>query len=384
MNSKVFIGCSASQVAIAKAVEKCLKKSYQCVIWNEGADSLDGPNVEALLGHLGNHDFAIFVLAPEDIRYDEKGREHYAVTDNVLFEFGLFMGNLGKRRTFIVMPGHKRVAFKMPSKILGRNYVEYDTEDKIDSVCKTIGGIIDEIGPRDRLSMVKTQKDIFTYVFNRLNPYQDINLTKDFLSGLKNDRLTNVGDVARTLDKLIHNYVRKRVHSDMRVYFAYRRVDEKLKDTERYCFGISYSAQKDDEKWNQGHKLGINSNVHHVYTQKTISPIPYAKKLLNEVEKKNEPVNDEGSVIGCPVLLIDEDTRKVECIGVIGLSSPREEEATQDIFEDLTSEVSVLFSALFYAYGRTRLREKKFDEVVLEMREEISNHFESLINVRGL
>jgi Predicted nucleotide-binding protein containing TIR-like domain len=65
---------------------------------------------------VGGFDFAILVLTPDDL-VERRGAQGQQPRDNVLFERGLFMGRLGRERTFIV---HGRgVELNLPSDLAG-------------------------------------------------------------------------------------------------------------------------------------------------------------------------------------------------------------------------------------------------------------------------
>lgn len=56
---------------------------------------------EALANALGQFDFAILILTPDDTAVSG-GRSKNVARDNVIFELGPFMGALGRDRTFVV------------------------------------------------------------------------------------------------------------------------------------------------------------------------------------------------------------------------------------------------------------------------------------------
>ena len=56
---------------------------------------------------------------------ESRKKKQAAPRDNVIFELGLFMGALGRERTFIVKPRH--VDIKIPSDLLGVTFIEYST-----------------------------------------------------------------------------------------------------------------------------------------------------------------------------------------------------------------------------------------------------------------
>jgi hypothetical protein len=75
--------------------------------------------LEALIASAQQYDFGLFLLTPDDSIESREIRGHTA-RDNVWFELGLFLGELGRDRCFALMqygPDSKRV--KIPSDLLG-------------------------------------------------------------------------------------------------------------------------------------------------------------------------------------------------------------------------------------------------------------------------
>jgi hypothetical protein len=67
----------------------------------QGVFGLSGGTLETLVEECRNFDFAVFVLSADDF-VQRRGQHGNAPRDNVLFELGLFMGQLGRDRTFFV------------------------------------------------------------------------------------------------------------------------------------------------------------------------------------------------------------------------------------------------------------------------------------------
>jgi hypothetical protein len=73
--------------------------------------------VEALEVQMGQSSFAVFVATPDD-NVTKRDRTKLAPRDNVVLEFGMFMGRLGRERTFLLVP--KAVKdLHLPSDLLG-------------------------------------------------------------------------------------------------------------------------------------------------------------------------------------------------------------------------------------------------------------------------
>jgi predicted nucleotide-binding protein len=100
----MFVGSSAEGLSIAKAIQLNLDhEDSECepTLWSQGVFGLGRGTLEDLVREAGTADFAVLVLTPDDLvtKREKAGQQP---RDNVLFELGLFMGKLGRDRTFIV------------------------------------------------------------------------------------------------------------------------------------------------------------------------------------------------------------------------------------------------------------------------------------------
>jgi predicted nucleotide-binding protein len=95
----VFIGSSREHVTTARALAECLRRSTRVTVWDDAPFALNDSIFDGLLKEADRADYAIFVFDDDDVTRI-RGLEVRTVRDNVLFEFGLFVGRMGKRRTF--------------------------------------------------------------------------------------------------------------------------------------------------------------------------------------------------------------------------------------------------------------------------------------------
>lgn len=393
MKPRVFIASSSENLQVAYAVQEGLQKDADATVWDQGTFEPSQPAIEGLLRAVETTDFAILVFAPDDI-VRIRNASRMTPRDNVVFECGLFIGGLGRDRTFFVIPsGHE---LRLPSDLLGLIAPTYDATrtDLLASLgpaCNQIRRMLKLRGTREsrKAALVQTQRDVYAYVFNRLNPYSDVSLTQDFLRNLPHAHFARIDDVLYPLDSLIHHYVPHLIDDSLRVYFAYRLASPISAPTSGdplstiqayYRFGISFSRRTD--RWYEGLPVGVPSNIHRAYSRKGISRVRNAREHLNTSGAENQRVDDEGSVIAVPVLYGDDDGNS-ECVGVIGISSPHEDEATKPEMESLAHELGILFSALFYAYGRYLQKNQAFEAVVQQLRSEVADHFESKFDLRS-
>ena len=124
MKPNIFIGSSSEQLLYAYALQEQLKHNADIRLWNQGFFELNTSYLDSLITGLKGSDFGVFIFAPDDI-LKLRDRTHVAVRDNVLFEFGLFMGNLGKERVFFILP-QEDGTLRLPSDLLGISTVTFD------------------------------------------------------------------------------------------------------------------------------------------------------------------------------------------------------------------------------------------------------------------
>jgi hypothetical protein len=148
--SSVFIGSSSEGLNFARAVRAQLEDDAEISLWNEDFFGVGSTFIETLVNALPRFDFAILVLTPDDLvasRSDEK----LGPRDNVIFELGLFMGKLGRTRTFFVH--QSGAAVKIPTDLSGvtRATYQWPRQDNnyrsaVGSACDAIRKAIRELG----------------------------------------------------------------------------------------------------------------------------------------------------------------------------------------------------------------------------------------------
>jgi len=79
--------------------------------------------LEDLLRWADEVDFAVLILGSDDLT-TSRGETASSPRDNVVFEAGLFMGKLGRRRVFLVTPASEKL--RLPSDLYGITHLEYD------------------------------------------------------------------------------------------------------------------------------------------------------------------------------------------------------------------------------------------------------------------
>lgn len=142
MKPKIFIGSSVEGLSVAYSIQQNLTHDADVTVWDQGVFELSKTSIESLLEILRKSDFGIFVFSPDDISVIRKRNEN-VVRDNVIFEFGLFIGKLGRERVFFVIPSESN--FHLPTDLLGVNPGKYDPNREDNSLQAATGPVCHQI-----------------------------------------------------------------------------------------------------------------------------------------------------------------------------------------------------------------------------------------------
>ncbi len=148
----IFIGSSVEGLAVANEIQLGLSHDYVVpTVWSNNV-FVPGPGtMETLEKRVQGSDFGVVVLGPEDIVIS-RGTENFAPRDNVILELGMFLGAMGRERSYMVKP--RGVDVKIPTDLLGLTPIDYRADDPanlsthIGPVCTQIRQAIQRLGAR--------------------------------------------------------------------------------------------------------------------------------------------------------------------------------------------------------------------------------------------
>ena len=119
MKPTLFVGSSNESLDIAYAIQENLDDCSEPIVWKQGLFDVSEFVLESLLDALDDADFGVFVFAADDL-IKIRGQEMKTTRDNIIFELGLFVGRLGRKRSFVVMPKGIE-GLHLPSDLVGLN-----------------------------------------------------------------------------------------------------------------------------------------------------------------------------------------------------------------------------------------------------------------------
>lgn len=157
----VFVGSSSEGVEIAKVIQVVLDDSCEVEIWSQGVFGLSEGTLESLVSALDRYDFAVFVLSADDL-LASRGETSASPRDNVLFELGLFIGKLGRGRTFLVFD--RTNPPKLPTDLNGvtaatfQPHASGNLQAAIGAACTKIEQHIKRLGLRENARLDRLSK----------------------------------------------------------------------------------------------------------------------------------------------------------------------------------------------------------------------------------
>jgi hypothetical protein len=166
----VFIGSSKESLPVATFIQSSLKSLADITLWTDQRKfrKIGDYFLDSLIAASGQFDFAVLIFGPDDI-VESRTKIQEAPRDNVVFELGLFLSRLHRRRAFVIAPTIWKSNLKILSDLQGLTLAEYDPPKRkkdlkasLKWICEAIGNNIKKEGPRLALRGPKGVTDVRT------------------------------------------------------------------------------------------------------------------------------------------------------------------------------------------------------------------------------
>lgn len=177
MRPRVFIGSSMEGLNIANAVQQNLDHDADCTVWTQGVFGVSMYTLDSLINAVKQNDFSIFVFSRDDVTQIRQNQV-FAARDNVILETGLFIGQYGKDRNFIIAP-RGVPDFHVPTDLLGLTLAEYDADRVLNQPQAAVGAACTTIKNAMLSHPVMSTTLTFAIGINRDNSAYPLKLTID-------------------------------------------------------------------------------------------------------------------------------------------------------------------------------------------------------------
>lgn len=176
MKKKVFIGSSSEALEIVNKVKQLLEVSYEVLTWDKSF-VLNNSSLDCLIENAIKTDYAIFigtaddnVVANDRERYAREG-ENSKNRDNVVFEFGLFLGILGKPNCVYMTDKESKVMSDMD----GITRIVFDKLDLNESIPSAVEQIVEHFNSQKGVdvNVFPSTHMAFSYFSNFIKPIWD-------------------------------------------------------------------------------------------------------------------------------------------------------------------------------------------------------------------
>lgn len=129
MKPRIFIGSSGEGLKVAQYIKhELLKADFEVFLWTDDIFKANNSVLETLLKEASLFDFGIMVATKDDFT-TKRDKEFTTARDNVVFEFGLFLGRLGANRAFVI----QEKGTELPSDLYGITVPRFEMSDNLNS-----------------------------------------------------------------------------------------------------------------------------------------------------------------------------------------------------------------------------------------------------------
>lgn len=184
----VFLGSASESLIELGIIEDGLKPHAVITPWTNKSFFEAGRFIlDSLIQKAPSFDFAVFIFGSDDVTIS-RGIEQASPRDNVIFETGLFMSQLGRERTLVVAPRGGATTIKVLSDIWGLKLVDYDP-------------------PQDRGNLWRALKPACEQITERIKEFG----TRSLAECLVQQGPRNVMDAGQLVRDLIHKSLREKL-----------------------------------------------------------------------------------------------------------------------------------------------------------------------------
>lgn len=223
----VFIGSSKERLDFANELKSLFEENdeFYCTIWNQcfefNKDTLTILNTVSY-----QYDFAILLATNDDLGVSRNQIKNLA-RDNVIFEYGLFLGAMSKNRAFLVCEN----SVDLPSDLDGYNLAKFSQNQLADLTQKLIPNFLEQF-QKSEIQPIPSTSLAIGYFESFLRP-----LSKIVYDRLKSRIILNkkkFEETATSIQVIIPEELSDNISHKAKIYFNKRSLDsDEIGDSDR-------------------------------------------------------------------------------------------------------------------------------------------------------
>jgi len=242
MKPRIFIGSSREGYPSAQVIKEKLSSIADCILWDEGFFETNKSTFESLSESSILFDFAILVASADDVQL-KRGMLETIARDNIIFEFGLYIGKLGNKRAFLI----KDKSLDLPSDLFGITLPTYKTDPSdngktLEEVCEDLIKNINSVYSTYELSFIPSTALAVGYYLNFIEP-----VCKDLMETSKRE-VNGIQYDDFKWHIVIPDKLPDDVNDHLKEYLRGQKLKEMIVETDRrkFHFYLDYAVDNDD------------------------------------------------------------------------------------------------------------------------------------------
>lgn len=152
MKKRIFIGSSSEQLTTLNDIVDLLGDTVECIPWTD-AFALNKSGLDSLIKQTRLADFSILIATKDDLT-KQRGESLTKPRDNVVFEFGLFLGAAGPEKCYLIAEEDTDLPTDLDGITVAkftRNAGQYNSLDKI---VESIRAQVAKVGETSQLGLL--------------------------------------------------------------------------------------------------------------------------------------------------------------------------------------------------------------------------------------
>lgn len=162
---QIFIASSVEGLDVAYTVQDLLEHNAECTVWDQGVFEPSSYTVPNLIERLKITNYGIFVFSADDT-VKIRGEEEKTIRDNVILELGLFMGAIGQKNCFIIIPNSSE-KIHLPTDLVGITMLKYNDKREDGNLKAALGPSVNKI--RNILSSKAVKRGVSENVIEQID-----------------------------------------------------------------------------------------------------------------------------------------------------------------------------------------------------------------------